>query len=553
MVSGNNSVRHIDEEKDNMFAVMLDCSRNAVVSVDGLKQFIGIISRLGYNALMLYTEDTYEVENEPYFGYLRGAYSQEELRDICAYAKKFGIELIPCIQTLAHLNQIFRWPEYKTVKDVLDIMLIDEDRTYELIDRMLSTLSGCFNSKRINIGMDEAHLLGLGKYLDKHGYKDRVDLFNKHIKKVVRLCEKHGFTQPMMWSDMFMRLAHKGNYYQTEEPIPENMLSCISDNLGMIYWDYVNTDAEKVNKIIEHHKLVGNNIFYAGGAWKWSGFAPNNARSIEVNEKTINCCKQQGIENVIVTMWADDGGECSIFSVIPTLISAAAVYWGKDETWKDEKCREITGVSFRNYLVVDSVDQLSDVHKKSNCSKVLFYNDLFTGIFDPSVREGYGKTFRQRSLQIEKVAKNNRFGYVFETVSKLALVLSHKAELGVVIRKAYRAKDMQKLSVCVREIKTTIRLTKDFYQRFRAQWQKENKPFGFDIQQHRFGGMILRMQECANVLSDFISGKIMVIEELEKTLLDPLGENIATEDLYFNRYCEIISPNVIAISYVPIF
>ena len=45
---------------------MIDCSRNAVMTVDALKNWIDIMADLGYNTLMLYTEDTYEVENPVY-------------------------------------------------------------------------------------------------------------------------------------------------------------------------------------------------------------------------------------------------------------------------------------------------------------------------------------------------------------------------------------------------------------------------------------------------------------------------------------------------------
>ena len=75
--------------------------------------WIDLTSSIGYNTLMLYTEDTYEVSGEPYFGYMRGRYSREELRGLDAYAKTKNMELIPCIQTLAHLNALNRWPEYK--------------------------------------------------------------------------------------------------------------------------------------------------------------------------------------------------------------------------------------------------------------------------------------------------------------------------------------------------------------------------------------------------------------------------------------------------------
>lgn len=96
------------------FGVMIDCSRNAVPNVAGLKRFFDILSQMGYNLAMLYTEDTYEVENEPYFGYKRGRYSASELRELDDYAASVGIELGPRgIQTLAHLNAAFAGAEYR--------------------------------------------------------------------------------------------------------------------------------------------------------------------------------------------------------------------------------------------------------------------------------------------------------------------------------------------------------------------------------------------------------------------------------------------------------
>lgn len=69
------------------FGTMLDCSRNAVPNLHALKKWVDLTASLGYNTLLLYTEDTYEVPDEPYFGYMRGRYSQAELRELDAYAK----------------------------------------------------------------------------------------------------------------------------------------------------------------------------------------------------------------------------------------------------------------------------------------------------------------------------------------------------------------------------------------------------------------------------------------------------------------------------------
>ena len=86
------------------FGVMLDMSRNGVMKPASVNKFVDYISSFGYNMLQLYTEDTYEVKNEPYFGYLRGGYTKEEIQEIDAHCKEKGVELIPCIQTLAHLG-----------------------------------------------------------------------------------------------------------------------------------------------------------------------------------------------------------------------------------------------------------------------------------------------------------------------------------------------------------------------------------------------------------------------------------------------------------------
>lgn len=92
--------------------LMLDCSRDAVRTVKTVKKLADIMQKLDFNTLMLYTEDTYEIDTQPYFGYLRGRYTKDELREIDAYCAEKGIELIPCIQTLAHLNGIVDWEVY---------------------------------------------------------------------------------------------------------------------------------------------------------------------------------------------------------------------------------------------------------------------------------------------------------------------------------------------------------------------------------------------------------------------------------------------------------
>ena len=178
-------------KKKNYFGVMIDVSRNAVMSVAGLKRFLTLLKKMGYNCVMLYTEDTYEVDGEPYFGYMRGRYTKAEMKEIDAFAAGLGITMIPCIQTLAHLNGIFRWGKYP--RDCEDILMVGDERTYELIDHMFATLSECFASRKIHIGMDEAWMLGRGKYLNKNGYESVHSIVEKHLARVCEIAKKYDY------------------------------------------------------------------------------------------------------------------------------------------------------------------------------------------------------------------------------------------------------------------------------------------------------------------------------------------------------------------------
>ena len=125
-------------------------------------------------------EDTYKIEENPYFGYRRGGYTPDQLRKMDAFAAQMGVELIPAVQTLAHLGQSLRWKAFEDVLDIDDILLVDNEKTYQLIDAMFRTLAESFSSRQVNIGMDEAHLVGLGAYLKQHGYQDRMQLMLRH-------------------------------------------------------------------------------------------------------------------------------------------------------------------------------------------------------------------------------------------------------------------------------------------------------------------------------------------------------------------------------------
>ena len=73
--------------------MMFDTSRNAVLRPDTLRSFLRKMALMGMNLGMMYTEDTYEVPGQPYFGYQRGRYTYEELHALDDYADMLGMQM----------------------------------------------------------------------------------------------------------------------------------------------------------------------------------------------------------------------------------------------------------------------------------------------------------------------------------------------------------------------------------------------------------------------------------------------------------------------------
>ncbi|MFH1571832.1 MAG: beta-N-acetylhexosaminidase, partial [Gemmatimonadota bacterium] len=289
------------------FGIMLDCSRNAVMKVEHFKRWLRQLALLGYDTVMLYTEDTYELPGEPYFGYQRGPYTAAELKEVDGYAARLNIELIPCIQTLGHLANVLRHAAYRDVKDTSSVMLVGEKKTYQLIEKMLTRWREVCRTDRMHLGMDETHDLGRGRYLDRNGYRDGFELFNQHLAKVVQLCRKHGY-EPMIWSDMYFRLGSKnGDYYDQQTKIPPSVVKKIPKAAELVYWDYYHADAAFYLDWIERHRQLGKDPIMGSGIWTWSRYWYDRHITERTAGPCIDACRQAEVKEVFFTQWGDNG------------------------------------------------------------------------------------------------------------------------------------------------------------------------------------------------------------------------------------------------------
>lgn len=512
-------------QKNNRFCAMLDMSRNGVMLPHKVEEYIDILSKMGYNSLMLYTEDTYEVENEPYFGYLRGRYTLNEVQRLDAYARSKGIELIPCIQTLAHLNGIFRWKKYGKINDIRDILLVEDEDTYKLIDNMFLTLSKTYTTRTVVIGMDEAHLIGRGKYLDKNGSKSAYDLMLSHLNRVSEIALKYDF-ETVMWSDMFVKIANNGEYYGKNIHVPQNVIDQIPKNVSLAYWDYYHKEKDDYIEMINAHSGLNNPLWFAGAVWTFTGFTPNLQFSMQATKAAMEACREKGIENIIMTVWGDDGRECSCFTALPILYYAIETYKGNSDLENIKaKFEAIVGTGFDAFMLLELPNMLpNNIATNNNPSKYMLYNDLFSGVYDTLVVGNEDTYFYKAKELLNPYTNQGKYSLLFRLQYRLCCVLELKYTLGVELRTAYQKSDRATLSVLLRKIHLTISRIRSFLRLFEKAWESEYKPQGLEVHQQRLGGLISRISYCENMLSRYLKGEISEIPELEETLLDYTGE-----------------------------
>ena len=538
--------------KIERLGLMRDCARNAAISFGGFQTLVKTLALLGYTYIELYVEDLMELPEYPYLGQSRPRYSVADFKRFDEYAQIFGIELVPCIQTLAHYTAATRQWDLLEIFDFGDTLCVGEEKTYEFLDAVIGFCAEAFTSRRINIGMDEAFSMGLGKYREKHGYpENKGELLLEHLNRVNGLCKKRGF-KPSMWSDTLFRFGLGGAPEYKDvvgKRFSEAFKAKMPNGVTLVFWNYDHSDAEFYDKILAQHFELTQDVAFACGAWTWKGFAPFNTIAENNSLAALESCIKNGVSEFLVTVWGDNGAECSTFSALSTYLKIAETAYGGDTSAAALNARSLAlfGNTYEEFLSLEDVNR-THLHtikdgKDINPCKYLFYNDPLLGVMDahvyPELKEYYERNARTMGTGTRRTGT---FGYLFETLEKLCECLSVKATLGAEITQAYLLKNTAMLEKLTKEtLPETIRRVEAFYEAFETQWFKENSGWGFEVIGVRIGGLEERLRRTRETLQAYLSGELERIEELEQPRLPFSVKSKAGDDVVCNDYAAIAS------------
>ncbi|KAJ2554304.1 hypothetical protein EV175_002632 [Coemansia sp. RSA 1933] len=502
-------------------ALMIDCSRNGVLALENVQAMLRQMALMGYTMLQLYTEDTFRVEGEPFFGYLRGGYSQAELRAIDDYAFALGIEVVACIQTLGHLGQMLQWPRYAGLRDTNEVILSRLPETYALLDKLIATASAPLRSRRIHIGMDEAYGVGEGRFRALFGSHEGTAIFVDHLARVHDICKAHGL-RPMIWSDMLFCLAAKNNalyayYDQSNNPADAfRKVEGIPPDIDLVFWDYYHTLPEIYARKIQQHRELGcENPWVAGGAWTWSRMWCYLPFSFESNRASLAAAKSPAgrVSSFMLTIWGDEGNECDFFSALPVMLYVANhAYTDRPEIdvdFMENSFAAICGGSLGDWMYACRIDEIPSLGDQpdmrsqmpSNMSKWILWEDPMLSFMSPQYDaldlESHYTQIADRLLGCAlSSAPGGRYplNRLLRMPGLLARALSLKCHLREKLVRPYRAGDRAALlQAAETRLRPLIEAHRELWLYHRSRWMRIYKPFGWEPLELRYGGLMARL------------------------------------------------------------
>ncbi len=527
-------------------SVMLDVSRIAASSVGTVHKLLDYLAVMGYSMAMLYTEDMIALEGRPFFGYMRGRYTADELRAMDDYAYDYGIEMIPCLECYGHMGKYLKWGEASAIRDTAEVLLAREEKTFQFLDQLIGQASSCFRSRRIHIGMDEAWDMGRGKFLDKHGQVPPIEIFNEFMERLVQITDRYGL-KPMMWGDMYFRncSADHMDYYAEETELAPEVIAHIPPQVDLVFWHY----GERPycdEYMLQKHTALPNKIIYAGGMWSWAGHFPENHYLMETSTFSLQACRRTGVRDAMMTLWRDDNAECDLYANLLGLSHFAELCYDEhaDLQKRKERFAATTGGCYDAFLAMSDYhndfgpDQEYPRFHSRFYGKHLFWQDVLEGMYDRNLQDAPMSDHYAAAARQMRSYPRDRFGDLYDYAAAILDYLAAKTYVAERLEPAYKADDRDTLrELCEVHLPRVKEAVQKVHRLHADRWFDQNKDIGWCAMDYRYAGVAARCDTAQILIRRYLKGDIDAIDSLAEVRLP--GHVVG-----FTAFSQIATPNM---------
>jgi hypothetical protein len=250
----------------------------------------------------------------------------------------------------------------------------------------------------------------------------------------------------------------------------------------------------------------------------------------------MTACRIEGLKEVFMTMWGDDGMEVDLFSALPGIQYFCEQAFGAADPMKAARKNfaGVCGCPFEPWVRAAGVDSIPPIKKPEQAmtaiGRALLWQDPALALLDPvlgktNLRPWYGKLAKDLAAASQAGGLASRL----EFPAAIAAVLELKTHLRRDLARAYAKKDKKALrAMAKRELPELRKRAVALWKRHRLLWMTTYKPFGWEVIESRYGTVMARLETLQQRLDDYLAGRLEELPEIAATLHNPWeGRDIA--------------------------
>lgn len=291
-----------NDHHDRICAIHLDL-KGLPPTFDRLLQLLPVFRLAGYNAILVEWEDMFPWTVDLRFR-CETAYTVGQVRQFYAGAQEHGLQIIPLVQCLGHMETFLRpAPDYvplREVSDQIDVLNPLADGAQTLVAKLLDDVLATAPSLRFfHLGGDEASSFGshpdTREYIAKHG---KAALYLKHVEPLIDMLRAQN-VRPILWHDM------------TRDWDPAD-LKRLSEKADLMIWGYdghpdamgEHCNPEMIGKFKAADLTLWGAAAYKGADQGGDNDLPKRAGRIANATGWREVAEREGFAGVVATGWS---------------------------------------------------------------------------------------------------------------------------------------------------------------------------------------------------------------------------------------------------------
>ena len=266
----------------------------------------------------------------------------------------------------------------------------------------------------------------------------------------------------------------------------------------------------------------------ASGSWTWSRLWTHTPYANSTATALVAACRARKVSEVMTTLWGDDGQECPFGSAMAALQFLAEHAWTKhpEDVQIRRNFKGIHDADYDDWVHASDIDTMQplvtdDSQNAATTSKWLLWQDPLIPLMHPQLHEvSLRRHYARMAQELEIAARRSAGAALLRFPAQIARTLALKCDLAADIRKAYAAGNRAMLARIARGVIPAVQKEVAALRKcHRSVWMAEFKPFGWEVLDIRYGGVLARMDTARERITDFLAGRLAALPECTQPLL----------------------------------